>query len=144
MAARPSALRERIEAALRPGPPAGRQRPGSAAFGGLSLSALALFAPGVHTADSADPAATPATAGAPGGPLAAASTASLRDAAVMLEAEYEALRRQALQVRAGLAGRTPAQELEPLLATLSQRLLVVERLRTHLRELLDRRDARNR
>jgi len=136
MAARPSALRERIEAALRPQPIGAPRRLWSSAFGGACLLALTWMAPSVQTASPVGlPPAAPALALAPG------NMAALRQAATLLDQEYATVTAEVARVRNDLAGRGDVQELEQFVSMLSHRLLAVERLRTRLRELLDRRVA---
>jgi hypothetical protein len=142
MAARPSALRERIEAALRPHAIGATRRGWSSAFAGLSLSALTLMAPAVQTASPAELSPVLPRARTADAPMPASSrSAELREAAALLDQEYATVVAEVARVRADLAGRRDAKELEQLVSMLSHRLLVVERLRTHLEELLDRRDA---
>lgn len=131
MAARPSALRERIEAVLQGrGPHRARPLP-SLLFGALSLSSLTFAAPGVQTAA---PAGLPPLPGAPADrPVPPAGRAF-----ALLDDEYAELVAEAAALRQELAGRPRSPELEQLAATLSQRLLVLERLRARLRAALDR------
>lgn len=153
MAARPSALRERIEAALQPRGEAPPRRWLSLAFGGLSLSSLTLGAPGLHSAapspaDSMPPAQFEAEFGIPEGVLSApaipepatpANAASpLRESFALLEAEHASLLDEVAQLRAELAGRTPSPALEQLVSALMRRLLAVERLRSRLGARVDR------
>ena len=140
MAARPSALRERIEAALRPQAIGGPRRIWSSAFAGASLSALTLMAPALQTTHAIEATPTLLRTG-PADVPSTTSTTSLRQAAALLDQEYATVQREVARVRADVAGRRDAKELEQLVSMLSHRLLVVERLRKRLEVLLDRRDA---
>lgn len=156
MAARPSALRERIEAALQPRGEAPPRRWLSLAFGGLSLSSLTLGAPGLHSAaplpaDAMPPAqseaelalpeafapAPPSAEPAPPAPPVAAAS-SLRESFALLEAEHASLLDEVAQLRAELAMRAPSPALEQLVSALMRRLLTVERLRSRLGARVDR------
>ncbi len=162
MAARPSSLRERIEAALHPRPAAPARRMLSLLFGGLSLSSLTLAAPGVQTevttvlslANSPLASASPFSPGAALPTPAAVESASqpdpiaavpsvggqaTREAFALLQEEYATLVAEVEQLRAETRNRPRNPELEQLVSTLTRRLLVVDRSRTRLQALLDRR-----
>lgn len=139
MAARPSALRERVEAALQVRPAAPPRRALSAAFGGLSLTSLTLIGPGVQSEPL--PAALPvAAAPAPTVSAPPAVGSTTQQAFSLLQQEYATLVEQVAQLRAELGNGRASPELEQLVSTLQRRLLAVERLRTRLQALLDRRD----
>jgi len=165
MAARPSSLRERIEAALHPRAAAPSRRSLSLLFGGLSLSSLTLAAPGVQTEvpsvlpltteASAPPdwpagsfpalaAFEPAAASEPSAPAPVPAVAgkATREAFALLQEEYATLAAEVAQLRAETRNRPINPELEQLVSTLTRRLLAVDRLRTRLQALLDRRDPK--
>jgi beta-lactamase regulating signal transducer with metallopeptidase domain len=137
MAARPSALRERIEFALLDRPPERPRWALSLAFCGASLSSLTMAAPGVVSGSMAAPSDVAPPAAATEVPAADPTRQAFRS----LEQEYIALAEQAAQVRAELESGRVSPELEQLVSMLSRRLLVVERLRERLRALVDLRDA---
>lgn len=148
MAARPSALRERVEAVLRAAAPHAPNRAAAAVFGGLSLTALTVAAPG-----GAVPAATAAdltfvgpvapmlleAAPEPAAPPAALEllVSSLRDERLSLQAEAAELYHE-------LALRRASPELRQLQANLRQRLSDLERSQQRLDALLGRRASRSR
>lgn len=137
MAARPSALRERIEVALQERPPEPPRRALSLAFCSASLSSLTLLAPGLVSGPEQEalgetlPAAAPPEVG---------EDVTLREFR-SLEQECTALAEQVASLRAEVDNGRASPELEQLVSTLSRRLLVVERLRVRLRALLDLRDV---
>lgn len=126
MAARPSALRERIEAALSAQPERPARSVLTVAFGALTLTSLTLAAPGVHSAPEEVAVTAP-------------SAPSLREAFDLLEAEHAMLAEEVATLRAELAGRAHSQELEQLVSVLTRRLLDFERSRSRLSAQLDRR-----
>lgn len=126
MAARPSALRERVEAALHSAAVPTLRRRWSTAFGGASLSSLTLLLPSVHTAavdptevlallDSeavVDPANTPT-------PAAAAA----REGLFLVEVERASLQQEFAALQAEVARlRSPSPQLLQKVSTLSRRL----------------------
>lgn len=127
MAARPSALRDRVEAALAGRAGTAPRRLWSAAFGGVSLSALAVVGPGIAPADE---------------PVFAAPIAIVDSddgsPATLARDEYQLLAAEVAQLRADLAGRPLTPELEQLLLALERRLLVVERLARHIERRAER------
>jgi beta-lactamase regulating signal transducer with metallopeptidase domain len=132
MAARPSLLRERIEAALRPQRAAPERRTLRLACGGLSLSALTLAAPGVHCAPpAAEAEPAPVAAAMPDDPVLAAMH--------LLAMERHALFADAMRLRAELDGRPLDPELEQLKSALDRRLSTLERLSARLTARLGRR-----
>ncbi|MFY9341522.1 MAG: M56 family metallopeptidase [Planctomycetota bacterium] len=143
MAARPSALRERVEAALRGDAFRPSPRGLSLSLGGAMLSALSLGAPGVATAPGTvglELVAVPHAAPASPSPMAAALRAMAdhvrqETAAVLAEAEL-------LRSRAPATPTTPA--LAALQADLTRRLDELARMRVRLDALLARFDSRNR
>lgn len=175
MAARPSALRQRVEAVLRS--QGGRAaRPPRWASVWLGLGALAVLVgaapgmaggpPGVVAAEEAVPVrlavpvdrpaaptsaaeaapAEPATAGpeatAPLDTATAARPEALAEielAIAMLDLQRRDLVAELQQLRAELAGRPHAMEVDRMLQLAEQRLLTVQRLRDRLRLQLDRR-----
>jgi beta-lactamase regulating signal transducer with metallopeptidase domain len=132
MAARPSSLRDRIEAALQPRAARPPRRLLSFAFGSVSLSALAVAGPGLEP----EP-----TAAAP--EVAFAILDDITDASPLqlVLAEHALLAAEARQLRADLAGRPTSPELEQLLMALERRLLVVDRLATRVQQRLESRDT---
>lgn len=130
MAARPSALRDRVEAALSARAGAVPRRLWSMAFGSASLSALAVVGPGVAPADAPTFAVPIAIVDADDGSPATPATLA-RD-------EYDLLAAEVAQLRADLAGRPLTPELEQLLLALERRLLVVERLAWHIERRAER------
>lgn len=135
MAARPSSLRDRIEAALQRRTVTPPRRLWSCAFASVSLSALAVAGPGLEPA-----------------PAAAASASAIvvmddvTDAAPVQSvlAEHAQLVAEVQQLRADLVGRPTSPELEQLLTALQRRLLAVERLTMRLQRRLEGRDPQAR
>jgi beta-lactamase regulating signal transducer with metallopeptidase domain len=123
MAARPSTLRRRVEAALRGDRAAPPRRLWSAAFGGVSLSALTILGPGV----AARP-ASPAVAAASPPPAASPWPSAL--------AERAALVAEALQLQAEVGAGPVAPDLEPLLQLLQRRLDRLDRLAARIEQRL--------
>lgn len=156
MAARPSALRERIDAALAARPVAQVRRAAATAVGLCALASLIAAVPGVRTfvADAAggvapEPhdaatvevplaATSPASASAPA-PAPSPAPDATAAAFVRMQQEHTALLEEVAALQADLRGRRTSPELELLIATLSRRLLAVERLRDRLQAQLDRR-----
>ncbi|MBL9077018.1 MAG: M56 family metallopeptidase [Planctomycetes bacterium] len=124
MAARPSSLRDRVDAALQRREGAPPRRAWSLAFGGLSLSTLSLAAPGLEPRRAvAEP--------APEFLLSLAETPSATstvDLLVEVLHEREALAAELEQLRAEFVGRPEAPELVQLLAAIDDRMQIVERL----------------
>ncbi len=138
MAARPSSLRQRVEAALQPqdvGPP---RRVVGVAFAGLSLTALATAAPGVHCAAHIVPTrgepvdlAALATADGPGATALEAPPDELGREVSAVELEYAALLADVEEVHARLdASDDP--ELGFVLTALDERLQTLADLRDRL------------
>ena len=147
MAARPSALRERIEAALQSRPIGPRRRLLSLAFGGLSLTSLSLAAPGVQSRPVAPSPAmvipdlavdAPAAVSAPDGLVAPKSRETMLTAFALLQDEHAELTAEVRQMQAELRFQRVSPELEQLVSALQRRLLTVERLRSRLKAKLDR------
>ena len=135
MAARPSALRQRVEAVLRG---RGGARPPRWASAWLSLGALAVLvgtAPGMAGAPL-DVAVAAEHAAAPAEP---APTASAELAIAALDQQWRELQAELHQLRGQLAGRRHAAEIDRALQLVEQRLQTVQRLRDRLRLQLDRR-----
>lgn len=144
MAARPSALRHRVETALHRGA-AGRLRRGwSIGFGSASLSALTFAAPGVSpgassAATAADlQGAEPAAVAFDESPLAS----PLRSTLALLEAEHAELEQELVRLRVRAAGHPRSLTIGPLVAEIAQRLTVVDRSCRRIRALIDRRASR--
>ncbi|MCR9246150.1 MAG: M56 family metallopeptidase [bacterium] len=153
MAARPSALRQRVETALHRGA-AGQPRPiWSMAVGGASLSALTFGAPGV-SAEETEPFVgvdlPPAAVGQPvGQPHAGADSAfdangsstgaMLASALQLLDAEYSELERELAALRARAVTHSQRETVQPLIDEIAQRLTVVERSCAQVRALAARR-----
>jgi beta-lactamase regulating signal transducer with metallopeptidase domain len=140
MAARPSALRERIEAALRGGSFRPLRRSVARAFGGLALGALSLGAPAVATergeaADAADEVATPRAASA-----TAPASSRVQSVALLAAARTELgqLRAEADRLRSELAQHPFDPQLSELQRAIEARLQAVSRTRARLEELLAR------
>jgi hypothetical protein len=128
MAARASSLRDRIEAALQHRDAAPPRRLLSLAFGGVSLSALTIAAPGLEAMPAAP---SPARS-------FVVTDDDLTPPATLLQlvlAESAALTAEAGQLQADLAGQPVTPELEQLLVALQRRLLAVQRLATRLEQL---------
>ena len=147
MAARPSALRERIEAALQSRPIGPRRRLLSLAFGGLSLTSLSLAAPGVQSRPVAPSPAmvipelavdAPAAVSAPDVVAAPKSRETMLTAFALLQEEHAELTAEVRQMQAELRFQRVSPELEQLVSALQRRLLTVERLRSRLKAKLDR------
>jgi beta-lactamase regulating signal transducer with metallopeptidase domain len=129
MAARPSVLRERVEAALRGRPFRGIRRRATLALGGVSCLALTAAAPTVAT----DPEPVfelrmPIPADA-----AVGSAAFLLEA---LQAEHAELRTEADVLRAELRQQPAAPQLMALLGEIDRRLHALEQKRARLGALL--------
>lgn len=146
MAARPSALRERVEAALHAAPLRPLRRRHACACGGLWLAALTFGAPGVVSAPpdaivaslpTDEPSAAPAAATAPSPPRA---PRLLRAQLALLQTEHDQLLAEAERLRAELADRRPDPVLEQLEVALVRRLSDLARLRARLEALLARPD----
>jgi beta-lactamase regulating signal transducer with metallopeptidase domain len=125
MAARPSALRERVEAALRGDSFRPGHRGASWSFGGLFLAALSITAPGVTTAEPSTSAAN------------SALLERVRD-------DHAALLAEATMVRLEVQAQAPTPELAQLQASLTRRLNDLTRLQQRLEALLSRTDSPNR
>ncbi|MEO6596563.1 MAG: M56 family metallopeptidase [Planctomycetota bacterium] len=151
MAARPSSLRERVEAALHPQPAATPRPFAFATFGGLSLSALTLVAPGVQTAtavsvpsawstpDAAPPDAVPPDDAASSPPMAVVDGDAMVAAMELLQSEHASLAAEAARLRSDLRRRAQPAEIEQMLSALERRLVSLERLRARLQTRLDQR-----
>lgn len=146
MAQRPSALRERVEAALQGAPAAHSSRLLRAACGSLVLGTLTFGAPGVAGTDAvggddegAMTIAAPidVSSSATGSPVAAGS--SLAD---QLRAEQASLLAEAEQLRADLRGRRLSPELRLLQQQLESRLVALQRLQARLQAVLSRPESR--
>lgn len=147
MAARPSALRERIEAALQSRPIGPSRRLLSLAFGGLSLTSLTFAAPGVQSVpvspsfaiEIADkPMDASAAVSAPDVVAAPSPRETLLQAFALLQEEHAELTAEVRQMQAEMRFRRMSPELEQLVSALQRRLLSVERLRSRLQAKLDR------
>jgi beta-lactamase regulating signal transducer with metallopeptidase domain len=147
MAARPSALRERVEAALHGRSRRPVRRSVSRALGGLALTALTAGAPAV------------ATEGALGGVLSPAALlsalptdegvrsldrAALRRMSSALQGEHARVVAEAERLRAELRTLFPTPELTGMQATLDRRLADLSKLRTRLDALLAHTDSTDR
>lgn len=134
MAARASSLRDRVEAALQYRTARPPRRLLSLAFGGVSLSALTVAAPGLQPA--------PAAFSQPAFAMALDDITPASSLQLVLE-EHAALAADADRLRRELAGRDLSPQLEQLLATLQRRLLVLERIAARIELRAARRtDAR--
>ncbi|MCA8977033.1 MAG: hypothetical protein KDC98_20090 [Planctomycetes bacterium] len=144
MAARPSALRRRVEAALHEAAAGRVNRPLSVAFSGLSLATLTFAAPGVDStpmASGPEPAAItlPVEIRPAGGSM---SAASLRVTVTQLEGERAALLDELDRLRREVRQSPLRPELDPLLALLERSLDGVQSQLQRLHALIDRRAAR--
>lgn len=143
MAARPSALRQRVEAALHETATGQPHRGWSLGFGGVSLSALTFVAPGVDSAvvvhEPMVEFVAPVVAGSVANP---GSVAALRAGVAMLERERDALLSDLEQLRAEARRSPRGREIEPILLLVAQRLDGVEEMCRSLNVLIDRREAR--
>ena len=148
MAQRPSALRERIEAALQGAPAARSSRRASAACGGLVVGALTFGAPGAAAGDLVSPAdavagllaVAPADAATlPGIELPSSTLLSLAE---QLRVEQEVLIAEARRLRADLRTRRLSSELQALQQQLESRLSALQRLQARLQAVLSRSGSR--
>ncbi|MEQ1631389.1 MAG: M56 family metallopeptidase [Planctomycetota bacterium] len=144
MAARPSALKERIEAALHFQKPVATRASWSWSLGGVLLSSLSLGAPGVTTATREGEAiAMPIDVGDFGvQPETLPVRTQLHLQFAPLAAEAEELSREVAALRAEFAVREATPEQLHVLAALEARLRNLARLRERLSTLLDRVDDR--
>lgn len=153
MAARPSALRERVEAVLRAGTPRAPNRAVAAVLSGLSLSALTVAAPGVAAeAPATEPTITmresvadpaePPTASTP--PTAPRGAAPLQAVLELLRAEQAELQHEADALAKDLDRRAVGPDIRQMQAALRQRLSDLDRSRQRLEALLERRAPRSR
>lgn len=138
MAARPSALRLRVEAALQGAAAGSPSRGRSLGLRAASLVALTMTAPGVDST-ALSPSAESVLAPLPVVEVAAA--VSPRATLQMLEAEREALLAELAGLRAEAARSTLRDELDPLLEALSQSLARVQQKCQRLGALIDRRST---
>jgi hypothetical protein len=154
MAARPSALRERVEAVLAGAAPGHGHRASSWALGGASLSALTFLAPGVHTRTEVPPAPVevaseseaPAreAASTPAAPTVAPArdasarrrSAALHAAMAQLVADHDALVHEVARLRAELEPRRQSPTARRALERIAQQLTVLDRLRRRLEAAL--------
>ncbi len=139
MAARPSALRERVEAALRGAGFRPARRRVTGMLSALTLSALTFAAPGVEFA-AAPAMPQPAAAEAPT-PMVRAALQHLR---VAVEREQTHLAVEAALVRSELRGQLLTPELAQLQATIDRRLDDLTRMQARLAALLSRTDSEDR
>ena len=141
MASRPSALRERVEAALQGAPAARSSRLASAACGAAVLGSLTFGAPGVAPIPIEGEALAafvmPDAPSATESPIARG--ASLAD---QLRAEHEDLLAEAAQLRAELGTRRVSPELRSLQQQLESRLVALQRLQQRLQAVLTRSESR--
>jgi hypothetical protein len=145
MAQRPSALRERVEAALQGAPVARSSRLLQAACGSLVLGTLTFGAPGVAGTDAADgeDAALAIAASTAPSPMAAVSpVASGSSLADLLRAEQATLSAEAEQLRVVLRSRRLSPELRSLQQQLESRLAALQRLQMRLQAVLNRPESR--
>jgi len=150
MAARPSTLRLRIEAALAAGEPLALPRGLQPVAALVSSLALVFGVPAVVGAPQAETASRPAVAApaavatAPAAPTAPTATPAWTPArtsvteAAAVSAEFAALAAEVASLRRAYAGRRPDPKIERALALLSQRLLVLEQLHARLEAALQR------
>jgi len=134
MAARPSALRERVESALRGSRPPKLTRVLAAGLAMASLTALTLAAPGLQqrsawTLDAGGVETPDATV--------AAGRSQLDELMVVVDEEYALLVDEAAQLRAELS-RFDDAESRSLQGELQRRLSVLARLRAALKQRLAR------
>lgn len=144
MAARPSALRQRVEAALR-GAALGEPQPRRVhLLGGLLAGLLTLAAPGLATGgpgadgDGSSDASTSLPATAPPADAMGESATDelpLRELLAQLTAQQRELQRDAAELRAAMAA-SPDPEVRALEALLANRLQRLEDQRQRLRALL--------
>lgn len=126
MAARPSGLRDRVEAALQHRVTASPRRLWSLSCGGVSLSALTVVAPGLHAVPVAPPIAE----------LGVIAVSPATDLEFLLE-EHAVLSAEAERLQAELVDQAVSPELEQLLSVLRRRLSVVGRLAARIQVRLD-------
>jgi Zn-dependent protease with chaperone function len=131
MAARPSTLRIRVEAALAAGQPWPWPRGLRPSATLASLSALVL---GVPSVQGDRPPALPSPVSA----AAVATTVSPRAEVLAVQAEHAALVAEVAALQRAYAGRRPDPKIERALVLLSQRLLVLEQLQVRLEAALQR------
>lgn len=138
MAARPSALRERVEAALQGAMHRPARRAVARALGGLALGALTVGAPAVATERlAADPASPIASAESPAD-AAAIGSAPVREALAALQTEHANLLAEADRLRGELRAQLPPAEFARLRTALDRRLQNLAGMRTRLEALLAR------
>lgn len=141
MAARPSALRERVEAALQ-GAAWRPARPGwSRALSGLALTALTAGAPAVATGATSDAGDTSQPAALAPTPPPAGGRAAWRTQLDALAAEQNRLEAEAARLRAEPALAAPTPELAALQRTLDQRLQQLTTMRARLAAALERTES---
>jgi beta-lactamase regulating signal transducer with metallopeptidase domain len=138
MAARPSALRERVEAALQGATHRPSRRAVARALGSFALGALTIGAPAVATERPLAEANPTLAISAP--PAASASTgrAQLRGSLAALLAEHTNLLGEAERLRGELRAHVPAAEFAKMQAELDRRLQTLAGMRTRLEALLAR------
>lgn len=151
MAARPSALRERVEAALQGAAYRPARRGWTRAFGGMALAALTAGAPAVATEPAAAavgllPAAASLAAPAFAAPAGAATTGLAPPAArralatvlVAVQAEHAALVAEAEGLRRDLRAQPSVPALHRMQEALDRRLADLARMGARLQALLTR------
>lgn len=135
MAARPSALRERVDAALSSGALPAPGRLTATAIAVVSLSALTFAAPGAAGREFAPvaflPEAVDETSSAPGTGEPGSDRGALATAIELVQREHDLVAAEAARLLAALAAN-PSPSSERLAAALRQRLADLTRLRAHL------------
>ncbi len=147
MAARPSALRERIEAALHGSPFRPVRRGVARALGGVALGALSIGAPAVATerAGAAEGLALVVPAAPPAAPAAAAPTdVPPRALLDLVRREHDVLVAEVQQLRREVQLQPSDPQLISLQAALDRRLQQLSRTRARLDALLARASTESR
>ncbi len=144
MAARPSALRERVEAALRGEPFRPLRRRASLSVGGVFCAALSIVAPGVATESA--PVGVDAVAAGPTvtsqSPSPHAATLVALAAAVQIEHAELVAEAAGLRQPTGLVAQD--SELATLQIAIDRRLQLLQEMRARLEALLARTEANHR
>ncbi|MCA8950603.1 MAG: M56 family metallopeptidase [Planctomycetes bacterium] len=140
MAARPSALRRRVETALHRGAAGRLPRGLSLCFGSVSLSALTFVAPGVRTGeDLAELPPEPAVVESAPSPGATPGAIELQSTLALLRGEYAMLEQELERLRARAANHPKGPAVSPLINEITLRLGVVRSSCEQVESLIDRR-----
>jgi len=132
MAARPSSLRERVEAALRSGGSGPARRRLTAAWSVVSLAGLTFGGPGVRSVDA------PELVSALEPTIAVSPAPSLVEAALAVEVERRSLVREVEQLQREFANAPSNPDLAALHVLLRERLANLERTSARLQARLAR------